>query len=343
MSLQRVKYLILFVSFLFLVLFVIEMDLDQLLYYLNEVGPNFIWILLVSGLSYLLSSAAWMLIHHKAFGFKHLISFFMFRQIGESFATLNPTGVIGGDALKINLLKERSYSLEEAVQSVSISRILTLLSHIALILFVAVYLLIQFRSHIDLGVLLVSCGLLFIVGYVLWKSFFSPNLLFYEGVKKVNGFLKIKRISNEYDALENFNRKTQKFYSDYPKIFYSSSLLLMLHWVLGAVEYFLILKFLGVHVNIAEAFILEIGTSCVRSVVAFVPGQLGFDEYGNKLFLSVINIAGSGIWIAVSILKRSRQFFWLLFGVVAYFIINQPSLLKISQKIQSYEDRNIIH
>jgi hypothetical protein len=69
-----------------------------------------------------------------------------------------------------------------------------------------------------------------------------------------------------------------------------------------------------------QALTVDMGVVLFKSAGAFIPGQLGIEEYGNKIMLLVIGVPGAGIWITASILRRARQLFWILFGVVLYFV-----------------------
>jgi len=58
-----------------------------------------------------------------------------------------------------------------------------------------------------------------------------------------------------------------------------------------------------------------------KAIWAFVPGQIGIEEYASKMMLEFVNVPGSGVWITVSILRRARQIFWIGAGFIAFLVI----------------------
>ena len=93
-----------------------------------------------------------------------------------------------------------------------------------------------------------------------------------------------------------------------------------LHWIVGSLEFYFILLFLGVKTTVAKALLVDMGVIVFKSAGAFIPGQIGIEEYGNKVMLGIIGIAGGTIWITVSILRRARQLAWILLSLLVYFI-----------------------
>lgn len=59
-----------------------------------------------------------------------------------------------------------------------------------------------------------------------------------------------------------------------------------------------------------------------RSAGFFIPGQLGLEEFGNKLMFSLVNIPGSETWVTASLVRRGRQIFWILAGFMIYLFLS---------------------
>jgi len=51
-----------------------------------------------------------------------------------------------------------------------------------------------------------------------------------------------------------------------------------------------------------------------------VPGQVGIEEFANKVMLVSIGLADDQIWIIVSVLRRARQLFWVVFALGIYTV-----------------------
>lgn len=73
------------------------------------------------------------------------------------------------------------------------------------------------------------------------------------------------------------------------------------------------------------------GIVLFKTAGVFIPGQIGIEEIGNKIMLGLIGIPDTDIWVTVSILRRSRQLFWIAFGLAAYLIIYKKEKVTIPQ------------
>lgn len=95
----------------------------------------------------------------------------------------------------------------------------------------------------------------------------------------------------------------------------------ILHWMFGASELFVILKYLEIDPLFLNALTVDMGVVIVKSIGGFVPAQIGVEEFGNKYMLTFIGVTGPGIWISVSILRRAKQLFWIILSALFYICI----------------------
>ncbi len=321
MSIVRIKYLFLLIALVFLVLFLMEIDPQLCLEQLKQVGFGIVPIILVSFFAYLFATLAWQLCYYAGFKsqiLSRLRIFFVIRQIGESLATINPTGVVGGDALKYVLMGSHDLEKDKAIVSLSLLRVLTIVSFI--ILLVVGMMLLVVNGLQEFNIIILSFILVFvgILTFGLCKLLFSSKLWLYKISLKLSSLFRFKKTVSYLHRIEKLNRSTVKARSLHVNVLFVALILLLVHWLFGAIEFLLILHYLGYNISLLDAFILEIGTSFARSVLSFIPGQIGVEEYSNKLFLQLVGIEGEGVWIAVSIIRRIRQLFWIGLGVALY-------------------------
>jgi len=90
---------------------------------------------------------------------------------------------------------------------------------------------------------------------------------------------------------------------------------------MGAVEIYVLLYFLNIKITLLGAILVEVGITCIKSMGAFIPGQIGVEEYGNKLMLGLIGISTGSVWVTISILRRTRQVIWLMIGGVFFLLV----------------------
>lgn len=109
------------------------------------------------------------------------------------------------------------------------------------------------------------------------------------------------------------------FYRENRRAMFLSFLFCSLHWIVGSLEFYFILLFLGVKTTIAKALLVDMGVIVFKTAGGFIPGQIGVEEYGNKVMLAIIGIAGNTIWITASVLRRARQLCWIVLSFLVYF------------------------
>lgn len=312
------KLLALIFGIVLLFFFLRNIDFQQVKIHITQVGWKFGWLLLVTGLGYFFAALAWYFSFRKI-EMKHVFGkLFVYRMIGETLAVINPTSVVAGDAAKIYFLKKNGIPIEEASSSTLISRILLIISLVFLLILTSFFF---FNSITIFENDVLKLALLFLLGslaFGLFYVFVSEKLFLH----RISFFLLNLFTNNPQqrgESIYNINLAIVDYYKNHKIKFAFAFLLSVLHWLMGALEFYIILHFLKIPISFLDASMLEMGVILVKALGAFVPGQIGIEEQGNKLMLVVIGVSIAGIWIAVSIFRRARQVFWLLVGTLLYF------------------------
>ena len=310
---------------------------------LRNINIKFLLLVGVTFIAYLLVSIAWMQSFLEKPNGINIINLFTIRLIGESLAQVNPTNIIAGETLKAVLLKHKGVDYKSSIVSLTISRFLIMLSAITLVIMGAYIFFDELTSAGTLGdsstsliiIIVLTTSLVFLLIMLLHKEkgifFLFRQLLEFIArfrtteSRALKAALKLKEIDEE---LIDFY-KHKKIY------FISAFLLSMIHWLIGAVEMYLILHFIGVEISFLSCIAVEVGVMVFKAMASFVPGQIGIEEMANKLMLEVVNVSGSTIWVTVSILRRARQLFWILIGFIAFFIVIRRS--------KELKDGNIVY
>jgi hypothetical protein len=276
-----------------LILFVQETDLRKSLEAIKSIGYRFYLLLLITFIAYLLGTLSWKYTlgnDVKKVSLKHL---FLIRHVGETVAWFNPTSVIGGDALKGVLLAKYNIDKRTVLVSVLVSRIIMILTQLSLLAISACYILTKHPESIAGRISAIKL------------SAFS-----------ISWIHKIEPI----EKLKGLFRDLKSMLQDHSRILTLSCGFAILHWLVGSLEFYFILKFLGLKVSVLQALVVDLGVVIFKAAGAFIPGQLGVEEYGNKIMLLAIGIPGTEIWISASIMRRARQMIWAGFGVLVYFL-----------------------
>jgi len=314
---------------LFLGFFIRATDWKGVLESVQEVGFKFLFLLFISFVSAWLSVVAWRYCLPNQTNIVSKWKLFWIRQIGENVAILNPTSVIGGEAMKIYMLRQLGVDKRQALNSILLSRALTMISQVLMLLFAGFWFISLGLNDFSnwsghwlwwMVVLTALAAILYILRHRLFKGLFKA-VLFRLGL--LNRYLKAREFIAELWL------ELQTFYRENRRAMLLSFLASCLHWIVGSLEFYFILLFLGIKTTVIKALLVDMGVIVFKSAGAFVPAQIGVEEYGNKVMLGIIGIAGETIWITVSVLRRARQLSWILLSLLIYFVFFNRRLANI--------------
>ncbi|RZK77956.1 MAG: hypothetical protein EOO85_07520 [Pedobacter sp.] len=270
-------------------------DLKVVVSLIQKTGFGFLLLLLITFIAYFFGTISWRFSLGEYSNSVSAGRLFLIRHVGETAGMLNPASIIGGDALKAILLSKYNIPERKIVWSMLFSRGIMIISQVLLFGLTALTLAIPHPS-------------------------LSPDKLF-NG--KQSGLYPLFLVT--WKAIR---AKFTGVLEELPMMLRENSRMLMyacffalLHWVFGGLEFYFILKFLGIKVSLLHALLVDLGVVLFKAAGAFIPGQLGIEEYGNKIMLLAIGLPAEEIWVTASILRRARQLFWIAFGVAVYFIL----------------------
>jgi len=296
---------------------------------IHSIGYSFILLLAVTFSAYWCGTLSWKYCMGNSSANISSGHLFLIRHIGETVSLINPASIIVGETVKVLLLQELRVEKSKAIASILISRSILVITQ--LFLFIAVVLILTAGNqdfHLDRptrAILLYSItGFILIAAPVLiCRRWWIKTLLKTRGGLWLQRYtmgwrLKINEVLSETSFLLKNHREQMLL----------ALIFAVLHWILGSLEFFFILKLLGIKITVVKALLVDMGVVFFKSAGAFIPGQLGIEEYGNKIMLAVVGISGASVWITASILRRSRQLIWILFGVVVYVVMVKKRKLR---------------
>lgn len=119
------------------------------------------------------------------------------------------------------------------------------------------------------------------------------------------------------------------------RVFFGSILLHLTAWVIGALEVWIGLRFIGHPLSVAQTLILESLVTVIRSITFFVPLGGGVQEGGYVLVGSLVGLPPD-IALAISLLKRARD---LIKGVPALL---HWQLIETRESRRAASDRSVL-
>lgn len=322
---KAIKLILLLLVLAFIGQFIMHTDFEEIGGFLKKMPFTFLGVIGLSVFAYLSATIAWRLCLGEDSAKAGIGDLFMIRHVGEMLAVFNPTSVVAGETFKAHYLGKRGISNQNSISSILMSRVLIILSALLLMLLSTIYLIIwTYGADKILVIVILGAVVLGGFGYLLARFLLHSKLYLAGSIKKLRDRLGEKYISDRLcESVEEVNRTAQIFYNQYRFKFYSAFLLSIVHWVLGAAEFYLILKVLGFDISLLNAIAIEMGVILFKTVGAIVPGQIGVEEYANKVMLGMVGIASNEVWLTVSIVRRARQIFWVGVAGVFYWIIRK--------------------
>jgi len=218
-------------------------------------------------------------------------------MIGENIALFNPTSIVAGEAVKYGLIKPEVQNIEDAFNSIILSRVFLIGTQLFLSLICIFWLL----DVSDLSVMGFWTGV--IITVIIAISYLVIQLVtrerLYNYLKKYDSIasLVIRVDLVCAGALAHFRQHQSKVALAIGISF--------IHWCMGASELCIILYLLDVTPQFFAAMSIDMGVVIIKSLAGFIPGQLGVEELGNKWMLSLIGIKCATIWISVSIIRSA--------------------------------------
>lgn len=302
-----------------------KIDLNSLLMQMSSVGFYFAAVIFVTFTSQFMISIAWRLSFLKPLPWKNILSLFNIRLIGESLAQINPTSVIAGDTLKGIILKDQlGVSYHDGAVSILFSRIMIILSGGILFTF-GVIIMFQHLSYGNLRTItavicsiIVLISVLFVRGLKTRRGVFSSIAA---AMRRVLG--RFQSVQRAADNLLEIDADLIEFYDEKKLSFYIVFFLSLFHRIVGSLEYFVIFYALGIDVSILSCILFDLASMVFRASGFFIPGQLGLEEFGNKIMFSLVHIPGAETWVTVSLVRRGRQIFWILMGFIVYLFLSR--------------------
>ena len=238
------------------------------------------------------------------------------RLAGEAFNMATPTAAVGGEAVKAWLLRGHA-PLDATLASVIVAKTtITLGQGLYFLLGVVV----AWRTGLTgsallygmlwlLGIEAVALGLFVLVqtrGMLGW----TLRLLERLGVRPPRGQATLGRVD---DVLGQFYRTA-------PGRLGLSIGFHFIAWLMGSVETWLILKFLGSEVSLATATVIEAFGTAIKVATFLVPASLGVLEGGFLATFATLGLSSTTA-ISFSLVKRLREAVWVAIGLIAFAVM----------------------
>jgi putative membrane protein len=243
------------------------------------------------------------------------------RLAGEAFNAITPTATIGGEAVKAWLLRNHA-AFDEAVASVIVAK--TTIT-IAQALFLLVGVALASWTALPSTPLLGAMRWLFVVEAVALASFVFVQTrgMLGRGAAAL-GRLGVPPALLAEASLERVDTALALFYHGERRRLVLSITFHFVAWLLGVVETYLILTFLGVQTSWVTATVIEAIGAAVRLATFVIPASVGAVEGGFVATFGALGL-GSSTALAFGLARRVREVAWIAAGLLAFATLRPAS------------------
>ena len=325
------RYILLTVGLIVLCLLVWNIGPSNIYEAGSKLGPAaLLAVLIPSVIMYVIEAYGWKLVlgpSASAVPFWRLLTI---RTAGEVVNMTTPTAYLGGEPLKVYLLKQHHVPITEGAASVVIAK--TTLT-IAEVFYILVGIVIGLfivgtggsagqtitAAIVSVAVLVCSIGgFVFVQQRGLFASMLSM-------VKKLG--LRIRVLETQEEHLRTIDQTILSFYRHHREAFALSTGVCLFGWLAESLEVFVILSCLGDTASPWSVISIGALAALIKGGTCFIPGSLGAQDAGNLLLLQAFGYSDvTGITFAL--LRRFREVVWIGVGLVCLALVGKRRLSK---------------
>jgi uncharacterized protein (TIRG00374 family) len=248
---------------------------------------------------------------------------FRIRWAGESVNSIFPSAYVGGETVKVLLLREKGVSATQGATSAVVSKTAQTVAQLIFIIIASVFLFSLARAlpGIRAGTLFVAVGGLAALGMLVWAR--KIGLFRIVGTVQRKFPFKIGALERRKAKLLEVDQTILRFYREEPKKFYSSIALYFAGWMLDMVEIYLVAHLLGMPISWAQALVVEAFTGLAKALGMWIPGSLGVQESGIVLVGRLLGLPET-LTAAYALIRRTRELIFAGVGLSFLYASHIP-------------------
>ena len=292
-------------------------DLNSVLDQLLRFGwQGFSLVLIIYLMAFGVDAASWLLTIERApFSFRWIWQAFAVRMAGEAYNTLIPAGGIGGEPTKAEILKRRyGINLKEGGASLLIAKTVNMIALVAFLIFG--FAMIQSIEVLPRSIkIMAGAGLALLISgtaaLFLLQRFKLAGRLARRFARGTSRDWLLRSLNN----LDDIEQIFAAFYQYRVCRFILALSLAFVNWLLGIVEIYVVMHFLGHPVDWTVAWIIEAATQMMRTAAFFIPAAIGVQE-GTFLFICSLLTGNPTLGISAALIRRAREILWTSAGLI---------------------------
>jgi uncharacterized protein (TIRG00374 family) len=239
------------------------------------------------------------------------------RWAGEAINYILPTAYVGGEAVKVYLLRKRGVAPGFSGATAVISKSCQTLAMVIFIFGGACMALnyLPAESSARQGMMIVAglaaVGVTFLFAMQRYGLFGTAIDLF----RRIG--LRLAVLERQEAKLREMDAEVRRFYSGQRGWMLGSTAVFLLGWLGDTLEILLVSHLLGVPLDWQQAFALEAFIAVAKALGMFSPGSLGVQEIGVVFLFKLFGLPES-LGVSYALIRRGREF---VFGIIGWSFI----------------------
>jgi putative membrane protein len=253
------------------------------------------------------------------------------RLAGEAVNMATPTAAVGGEVVKAWLLR-RHLPVDEGISSVIVAKTtITIAQGLFLLVGIVLAWLTVLPTGLVQGMLwLLALEVVALTGFVLAQTRGMTG--------SITWLLRRIRVPSGRlgAALTRVDEGLAMFYAREPGRLLLSIAFHFVAWMLGILEAYLMLRFLGVDVSLATAGVIEAFGTAIRFATFLIPASLGVLEGGYVATFGALGL-GTTAGVAFALTRRVREITWIVVGLAVLTVARStPAVEKDSSGCETW-------
>jgi uncharacterized protein (TIRG00374 family) len=248
---------------------------------------------------------------------------FRVRWAAESINGIIPSAYLGGEALKVYLLRRRGYSGITAGTSVVIAKTGQILAQVLFIGVGAAAALTQLpaREGAWSAMLLITAAAFGLVGLL----FLLQRRGMFSTLNSLLGRLPVRlpAMANRQVAWRKLDDQVQAFYRGDRLRFLQVTSSFLVGWLCDSLEVYLVCRLLGLPLAWPVAVAIESLISVAKAVGILVPAAMGVQEAGVLLLFALFGLPAP-IAVTYAIIRRGRELAYVVVGGLLLYSEHAP-------------------
>ncbi|MBT8447324.1 MAG: flippase-like domain-containing protein [Gammaproteobacteria bacterium] len=259
--------------------------------------------------------AAWLLAFETMpSGLRWFGRLYLIRVIGEAYNNVTPTASMGGEPLKVWLLRHNhGIAMRESGAALVLGKTTGIA---ALGLFaMAGFALVMHSEVLAVKYKAMSAAALAVIALFTVVFFLMQHLKLSTFVARRVGSSRLGRDLSRFIAIaEDIDSRFLRFYTEHRRRLLGSLACSVVNWLLGMVEIWLVMALLGVPVSWSDAWIIESLTQMIRVIVFFIPSAIGAQE-GTLVLATTALLGNPAAGLSTALVRRARELIWIGLGL----------------------------